>query len=182
MAKPLKNLMILLLGLVLFVCIVVGCLLYSNGKSFEAVKYKNAQEFKEKSTIPYYEMYDAYSYILHDKKELLSQIESLTFRHYKRDDNEYWIHMNFIQVCDYHITYAKNGVSAPNENNLYLAFDNKEVSIEKDINFPGILINFSSDKVSYSIHINIENINDIDLKDYQQSIINYINDVTSLNN
>ena len=183
MKKPLKNLMVLLLGLIIFVCIVVGCLLYANGRSFEAVHYKNAREFKEKSTIPYYEIYDAYSYILQNKKELLSQTNLLEIGHYKRDTNWYWIHQPNVdnQICYYHITYAKNGVSAANDNNIYITIDNKEVSIEKDINFPGILINFSSDKVSYSIHINIENINEIEIKDYQQSIINYIQDVESLN-
>ena len=86
----------LFIGFVLFLCATVGIMIYANNQNYVRVDYNNINEFlQNKNNISFYEMYDAYAYIIEGKKELISQSD-MTFSHQYTHTDKYHIEDNMI--------------------------------------------------------------------------------------
>ena len=172
----------LFIGFVLFICITVGLLIYANNQNYVRVDYNNINEFlQNKNNISFYEMYDAYAYIIEGKKELISQSD-MTFSHQYTHTDKYHIEDNENEtlLCSYNIIYAMLPMTFADTDILLHNFTHGEVIIGKERDTHNILINYTSNKLSYFINLNTSIIGDYDLINYEQKILDYIEDTYSL--
>ena len=163
--------------IVLFVML----MLYQNAKQYERISYNSVNEFKEKSDIDYYELYDACAYIFNGQKVLISDSDEFVLSHYKNEENRYSIdhYKQREQTCAYDIRYEHVSFDYSLDA-LHHKINNDEIIIDKDINGNFIHIIYTSDSLSYAIALYVSDIDTINLKDYESKIINYIQDNNKL--
>ena len=199
----LKNFIHLFLGFVLFIALTVAALLYANTQQLvpTAYHYNNASSLTQASNIPIYDMYDASLYLLENQKELISSCQDMVFTHYKNQTEEYSIdHYKMKNViCSYWIQYKKYPIDVPKLNTTYQKLPNGDIIvekpshdilyhnlqhgealIEKDVNAKGIRITYSSTTVSYTILLPFPDIDNLNIRDYESIVLNYIEDVYTL--
>ncbi len=183
MKKILKNKLLIILGLVFIICMSLPVLSNIKNQKHAEKRYENAQDFILNSDIPYYEMYDACAYIVEGKKQLLSEVEDISFGHFPEHTDRYsGGHRKLNELsCVYHITYGYSYTNISGEV-LDHQLSHGLLSIGKDDLSHEILINYSSSKVSYYIIIQLSTTEPINLKDYEQRIIDYAEDVYALHN
>ena len=184
MKKILKYKLPIILGLVFITCMSIPVLLNINNQKYAEKRFENAQDFILNSDIPYYEMYDACAYIVEGKKLLLSEVGDISFGHFPEHTDRYsGGHRKLNKLsCVYHITYDDSPTIFSGDDALKHQLSHGLLNIGKDDLSHEILINYSSSDVSYYINIQLSTTEPINLKDYEQNIIDYIEDNCALHN
>ena len=131
--------------------------------------------FKLVSNTPFYDMYDAYEYIMNDKLILMSEKQIYEIEKYKK--HYYMKDIGTTQVnAIYNVDYEKLEVS-PSSYEHHEKIYNGNLYIKKSLDYPkGIEFTFICENkdLSYTVYLTILDIDNIGLDSYINKIKNYI--------
>lgn len=179
-----KNILLYIGGIIFIVSlgftIAIHTINYVNTDPYKTTYSVN--KFKLTSDIPFYDMYDAYEYIINDKLILMSEKQIYEIEKYKthyhiKDTGDkqvnalYTIEYEKKQLSDVSYDYHKSA----HNGNLY---------IRKTLDYPaGIEFTFVCDNkdLSYTVYLTILDIENIKLEQYINKIRNYIDLVQNHN-